>query len=450
MKIKKSVLVCTLLGLIVMVIGLLGRINPPVVDKASHVAGFGDITVARPLWGSKGLALVFSDTQKFPPAALGKRLASMGMTVAIIDSWQFFKGFNAAAGQCLDAKRTASSIDGLLQALRLASAKPRIVAGISEGALLPFLNAQSTSGKTVTNLAIDFSVHVPDGLVLCPALSGQDQNQKTVLVAQATLKGNWRSVWTDHPPEETAIFIKTLGNVDTQIAPYDTPLDTVLLDELKTDMGETDVSLSPMPIVEVPAPKPGDTLTIFYSGDGGWRDLDRIIAGEMAALNYPVAGVDALRYFWKRKSPEQTAADLSAMMAYYRKTKGIKSFVLAGYSFGADILPVVYNRLPQHDQDNVSLLVLLALAKNADFEIHVSGWLGQNAGELPQAPELAQLPKAKILCVYGKEETADTACTGLLNTGAKILELPGGHHFDQDYPKLTRQILDIYRQHGIN
>ena len=137
-------------------------------------------------------------------------------------------------------------------------------------------------------------------------------------------------------------------------------------------------------------------------------------------------------------------------MAYYRKNWGTKSFVLAGYSFGADILPAIYNRLSPKDKDSVGLLVLLALANSADFEIHVSGWLGQSAGELPLAPELMQIPKNKILCIYGKDEKAETACTGLQNSGAKILELPGGHHFDQDYPKLTRQILDVYRLHSIN
>ena len=205
-----------------------------------------------------------------------------------------------------------------------------------------------------------------------------------------------------------------------------------------------------MPVVEVPAVKTSDTVTIFYSGDGGWRDLDRTVAGEMAALNYPVIGVDVLRYFWKHKTPEQAATDLAATMAYYRKNWGVKSFVLAGYSFGADILPAIYNRLSPQDKDSVALLVLLALANTADFEIHVSGWLGQGAGERPLAPELAQIPKNKLLCVYGKEEKAETACTGLLNSEASILELPGGHHFDQDYSKLTQQILAVYRQHGIN
>jgi len=257
-------------------------------------------------------------------------------------------------------------------------------------------------------------------------------------------------VWTDQPKAETGVFIKNLGDVETRIAAYDTPLDALLLDELNVAVGHSGDSSAPMPVVEVPVAKHSDTVTLFYSGDGGWRDLDRTIAGEMAALNYPVVGVDVLRYFWEHKTPEQAATDLTATMAYYRKNWGVKSFVLAGYSFGADILPAIYNRLPQQDKDSVPLLALIALANHADFEIHVSGWLGQSGAELPLAPELAQIPKNKILCIYGKEEVAETACTSLLNTEANILELPGGHHFDEDYPKLTRQILDVYQQHGIN
>ena len=169
----------------------------------------------------------------------------------------------------------------------------------------------------------------------------------------------------------------------------------------------------------------------------------------MVKLNYPVVGVDVLRYFWEHKTPEQAAADLSATMAYYRKHWQVGTFVLTGYSFGADILPALYNRLPQNDKDSVALLVLLALAESADFEIHVSGWLGHSSGELPLAPELAKIAKSKLLCVYGRDEKAETACNNLLNTEANIVELPGGHHFDQDYPKLTRQILDVYQQHHI-
>ena len=450
MKIKKILLVCLLLILAVTGIKWVSHNNPPILQESIHTESFGEITIARPMWDSQDLTLAFVDTKKIPATALGKRLAATGVTAVIVDIWQVFKGFNSKTEECLDENSVVTTINALVRELPTPSTNHLIVVGIAEGALIPFINAQSTPKNTVTNISIGFSVDLPSDLNLCPPLLSHYQNQKHSLVSSPSLEDNWRSVWTDQPSTETAIFIKTLGNVETRIAAYDTPLDTLLVEELNATLGKSNQSSPAMPVVEVPAASPKDTVTIFYSGDGGWRDLDRTVAGEMAALSYRVVGVDVLRYFWEHKTPEQAAADLAATMAYYRKAWGVKSFVLAGYSFGADILPAIYNRLPPQDKDSVALLVLLALANSADFEIHVSGWLGKSSGEQSLAPELAQIPKHKILCVYGKDEKAETACTGLLNSEAKILELPGGHHFDQDYPKLTRQILDSYRQHYIN
>lgn len=448
MKIKKSLLVCFLLGLTMIGFYLVSSITPPILQKTINSENFGEISVTQPAWGSQGLVLVFVDTKKFPAKAIGQHLAATGVTSAIIDALQFFKGFTAQTAQCLDTQGVASLIETLIK--ELPSANRLIITGIDDGALIPFINAQSASGNKATNLSIGFSVTLPADLVLCSSFSTQYQDKTYQLVSSPVPKYNWRSVWTDAPPSETAIFIKSLGKVDTRIAAYDTPLDTVLMEELKTNFGQSDQHSPPMPVVEVPANKSSDTVTLFYSGDGGWRDLDRTVAGEMAALNYPVVGVDVLRYFWEHKTSEQAAADLTATMRYYRKNWGTKSFVLAGYSFGADILPAIYNRLSAQDKDSVMLLVLIALGNSADFEIHVSGWLGQSSGEQPIAPELAQIPTPKILCIYGSEEKAETACTRLQNSGANILELSGGHHFDQDYPKLTQKILDVYRQHGLN
>jgi type IV secretory pathway VirJ component len=201
--------------------------------------------------------------------------------------------------------------------------------------------------------------------------------------------------------------------------------------------------------VEIPRVGINEVVTLFYSGDGGWRDLDRTIAEQMVKEGYPAVGIDTLRVFWNRKTPEQATADLAATMAYYRTKWGAKSFVLAGYSFGADIIPVIYNRLSTTDQDSIRLLVMLALSKEANFEISVTGWLVKDALGLKMAPELAKLPKNKILCIYGKEEKAESACMDIASTPAALLELPGGHHFDEDYPKLTRLILDKYNAVGI-
>src|SRR3546814_10574790 len=55
-------------------------------------------------------------------------------------------------------------------------------------------------------------------------------------------------------------------------------------------------------------------ISLFLSGDGGWRDLDRDVAEEMAKIGYPVVGIDTLRYYWQHKSPEQSALDLTELM----------------------------------------------------------------------------------------------------------------------------------------
>jgi type IV secretory pathway VirJ component len=451
MNIKKSLLLCFLvLSLTAVGIWLASPIKPPILERTVNTENFSSIAVAGPLWGSKALAVVFVDTKKYPANKLAKRIAAIGITAAVMNIWEIYAEFDPDYKPCLNQDYIMASIKSLEAALTLPSGNQLIITGIEDGALIPFVNAQAVSGNNASNLSVGFSVNLPSDLALCPPLSTQLHDQNVTLLSSAELKGMWRSVWTDQPADETAIFIKALGKVDTRIAPYDTPLDTVLVDELKTSIGQSSQDLPPLPVVEVPTTKPSNNATLFYSGDGGWRDLDRKVAGEMAALNYPVVGVDVLRYFWEHKTPAQAAADLSSTMAYYRNRWNIKTFVLSGYSFGADIMPAIYNHLPAQDKDSVALLVLIALAKTADFEIHVSGWLGQSAGEQPLAPDLAQIPPAKILCIYGSEEKADTACTSLLNSEAKILELPGGHHFDKDYPKLTRQILTVYKQLGIN
>lgn len=450
MKIKRVLLIFLTLGITSVGLWLKFHDSPFIAEKQLNTESFGDISVAEPLWDSQGLVLVFIDTQKFQAQVLAQRLAAVGVTAAIINNTKLFKRFNAENEECLDGHFVATSINELEKQLSSLAVKRLIVAGVAEGALVPFLNAQDAAGNEASNLSIGFSVVLPTDLDLCPPLTSSQSNQQRLLISAPAPEDKWRSVWTDQPPEATAIFIKTMGDVDTRIAAYDTPLDNLLIEEVKSAIGENNQASPPMPVVEVPSAKASDTVTLFYSGDGGWRDLDRTVAGEMAAQNYPVVGVDVLRYFWEHKNPEQAANDLAATMAYYRKNWGVKSFVLAGYSFGADILPPVYNRLSAQDQDSVSLLVLLALADHADFEIHVAGWLGQSGGEHALAPELNKIPKQKILCIYGKDEKAETACTALTNSDASILELPGGHHFDQDYPKLTRQILEVYRQHGIH
>ncbi len=200
-----------------------------------------------------------------------------------------------------------------------------------------------------------------------------------------------------------------------------------------------------LPLAEVPAPAAQrDAFAIIYSGDGGWRDLDRSLAGVLASKGMSVVGVDVLRYYWTQKAPALAASDLARIMRYYQQRWQKQKVVLIGFSFGADVLPFLVSRLPADLSADVSLLSLLSPERHTAFEVETTGWLGvhNNAG-MPIAPELQKLSALHLQCIYGRDEAADSLCTTSAAgaSGAMVLARSGGHHFDQNYGELADQIL---------
>ncbi|MEB0080282.1 AcvB/VirJ family lysyl-phosphatidylglycerol hydrolase [Pseudomonas sp. CCI3.2] len=261
-------------------------------------------------------------------------------------------------------------------------------------------------------------------------------------VPKSAAHGHWLVAWNDGPDDAAATLVRDQPNAENSISDYDVHLPQLFNSQLRQQLVQDDQSGGlKIPVVEVPAGTTTDTVTLFLSGDGGWRDLDRDVAGEMAKKGYPVVGIDTLRYYWEHKTPEQTALDLAELMDHYRQKWGTKRFVLMGYSFGADVLPAIYNRLAPDEQKRVDSIVLLAFARTGSFEIQVEGWLGTAGKEAPTGPEMAKLPPEKVLCVYGAEETAESGCTETTAVGEKLM-LPGGHHFDENYPALAKRMTD--------
>ncbi|AGZ36627.1 virulence factor family protein [Pseudomonas sp. SWI6] len=311
------------------------------------------------------------------------------------------------------------------QALSQLSDKPTLVAGIGPGAAQAWRWLASQSDDKARAISVDFSLEQPGCATALP---------------KSAAHGHWNVAWNDNPDDASAAFVRDQANAETSISDYDIHLPQVLKTQLTQALVGRDGNALAIPVVEVPAGQTTDTVTLFLSGDGGWRDLDRDVAGEMAKLGYPVVGIDTLRYYWQHKTPEQSAADLSELMQHYRQKWGTKRFVLTGYSFGADVLPAIYNRLPVEDQQRVDAVVLLAFARSGSFEIEVEGWLGKEGQEAPTGPEMAKLPASKVVCVYGVEETDESGCTDKTAVGER-LKLPGGHHFDENYPALAKRLI---------
>jgi type IV secretory pathway VirJ component len=200
-----------------------------------------------------------------------------------------------------------------------------------------------------------------------------------------------------------------------------------------------------LPLAEVAATDPQrDAFAILYSGDGGWRDLDRSLASVLASKGMSVVGVDVLRYYWKQKSPVVAASDLARIMRYYQLHWQKRKVVLIGFSFGADVLPFLVSRLPADLSADISLVSLLAPERHTAFEVETTGWLGgHNSAGMPIAPELLKLSALHLQCIYGRDEAADSLCTTstVTATGAMVLAKTGAHHFDKNYSELADQIL---------
>jgi type IV secretory pathway VirJ component len=320
-----------------------------------------------------------------------------------------------------------------------------ILAGTGMGAALAYAALAQAPAATIAGAASDgLATELATQLPLCPGAPASDTGSGFDYGPKADLPGWWR---LGVPPEQKTSaerFVAGIAKAEVVEVPDDAGLDDRLAALLTTPLGTPagSASLGELPLVELPASGPGDLMAVFYSGDGGWRDLDKEIAGRLQAEGIPVVGVDSLRYFWSEKTPEQVAADLATILAHYRVAWRRPDVLLVGYSFGADVLPFAYNRLPEDAKARVRRMALLGLAPTADFEIHVTGWLGveAHADSRPTAPELARIPPELVQCFYGAEED-DTACTLPELEGAELVRTPGGHHFDGDYGKLADAIL---------
>jgi type IV secretory pathway VirJ component len=199
-----------------------------------------------------------------------------------------------------------------------------------------------------------------------------------------------------------------------------------------------------LPVMEVPAAAPqGDTFALLITGDGGYAAIDQALAAGLAASGRPVAALNSLRYFWKERTPQQVADDVSRMIEHYAALWGRQRVVLVGYSQGADVMPFVLNRLPAASRSRVAAAATIGLSDSAVFEFHVANWLTDPKGT-PTMPELLKLRGMMLTCIYGADD-GNSVCAKLPAGIARTVRLDGGHQFDGDYKAVTRAVLEAVR-----
>lgn len=204
-----------------------------------------------------------------------------------------------------------------------------------------------------------------------------------------------------------------------------------------------DPDLGDLPLIEVPSP--GSTrriLAVHITGDGGWGVTDAGLAKGLAEAGIPVVGLNSLRYFWTRRTPESAAADLERILRHYLRAWNKDEAVVIGYSFGADTLPFLYNRLTEGTRARVRLLVLMGPSEAANFEIRFSGLLGRTnfSDNLPTLPEMEKIPALAVLCFYGEDDKANL-CGKLASRGIRSVPVQSGHRFGRNFRPIVEAIL---------
>jgi type IV secretory pathway VirJ component len=200
--------------------------------------------------------------------------------------------------------------------------------------------------------------------------------------------------------------------------------------------------LASLPLVLVPSDRSdGDTMVVLYSGDNGWAEQVREIASRMAADGTAVVGVSAVRYFLQRKTADQAAADLTAIIDHFGDTWNRKQVILVGYSFGGDALPLIAEHLPAATLARVRLVALISPSDHGDLAFRGVSWFDWRwPGDKPLEPALRALAGRPMVCLYAEHDPR-AACRRFPADLIRPIMLPGGHHYDSRHAVVADTII---------
>lgn len=180
---------------------------------------------------------------------------------------------------------------------------------------------------------------------------------------------------------------------------------------------------------------------LFYiSGDGGWNKFSTAFIQSLNSKGYEIIGLNAREYFWHKKDAKQTANDMASIITSHMKAVKNKSFILIGYSFGADVMPFVVSHSPAGTMDQLRHIILMSPSANTDFEVHLSELLGVGYGSGDSVPDEINKITQPVLFVFGEKED-DFPIKDIRIKNYKTEKLPGGHHYDGDPAAVCNLIL---------
>ncbi len=403
-----------------------------------------DIPLLQPSGKPKALAILVSQKGGLAPDdnKLGQLLLDRDFLVLTVDLEKWRKELNQDTGDCT---YFVSDFEGIAKEAQRVIAidvyMHPVIVGIGEGGVMAYASVADTPAATIAGAVIvDPSVALDTKLPSCEgadyeAVPGQgfSYSYDADLPNPATIIREKPDTEPKGPPS-TGFFLAQEKIGETREQRLEMAADAAV------DIAKEDASAETLPIVDIPSVNgPAKYVAVFFSGDGGWRDIDKSVGDIISKESTHVIGVDSLRYYWSLRKPEGIAKDIQRIVSK-ADPSGKLPVLLLGYSFGANTMPFAWPYLPKQLQDRVSLVGLIGTEKTTPFQVSVGAWLGMG-GDYEVAPAITKIPTNKVLCVYGSEED-DTACTDPGLSAVEKIDLPGDHHYDEKYELLASKLME--------
>ena len=448
-----------------------------VADGAdAHIAAgrFGTVSVYIPKGMPKSAAIFLSGDGGWELGVINmaRALRDAGAVVIGADIRRYLaKLGEAAARPDAPCQMLAADFEALSHQLQkklgLREYHVPVLVGYSSGATVVYAAlAQSPPGTFAGALSLGFCADQDfSGAALCPGAGlhyTPNRQHELVLAPAANLKQPWiafqgqkDAVCSAQAVDEFAASVANAEVVRLPLVGHGFSVERNWMPQFRAAYARLTApvevaaarppEISDLPVTEVQAAGSSAELALLLTGDGGWAGLDQELAARLAASGVPTVGLNSLKYFWTQRTPEETARDVARLMRHYLAAWEKERVILVGYSFGADVLPFVVNRLPPELRARVASVSLLGIDSNASFEVSVADWVGSGDGGPPTRPEVAALAHVPVLCIYGEGES-DSICP-LLPAAANLAreQVGKGHHFSGEYATLADRILAFAR-----
>ncbi|MEZ5319094.1 MAG: AcvB/VirJ family lysyl-phosphatidylglycerol hydrolase [Vicinamibacterales bacterium] len=449
---------------------------PAPAPQTLTVPTFGEVTLYKPARPAEQVVLFISGDGgwNLGVVSMAERLRDQGALVVGIDVRRFIRSLDASP----TCAYPAGSLEDLSKAVQLHERLPRYIrpmlVGYSSGATLVYAALaaappESFAGAISLGFCPDLEIRTPlclmRGLRATPRARGVGSDLMPypgLQVPWMVLQGEQDQVCA---PAATRAFVARTGQARLFSLPkvghgFGVPRnwDPEFIEAYRAIGAARGLAEAPrrasapgtsaptevsdLDLVELPVPPgvAGDTMAVVLSGDGGWAEIDKAVAAGLESAGIPVVGWSSLDYYWTPRTPDAAATDLARVIEHYSSAWRRPRVILVGYSFGADVLPFLINRLPVTTRARVSRVGLLGLSDTAAFTFHVSSWLGGGGDPAhATAPEVRRL-RAPVVCIYGSDES-DSPCTALTSATVTAVSVGRGHHFSGEYDRVVRAIL---------